>query len=43
MIYNLVATTIHPALLTEEHGRLTDERQKLGDEIWEFCRRAIVA
>jgi AcrR family transcriptional regulator len=43
MIYNLVATTIHPALLTGEHGRLTDDRQRLGDEIWEFCRRAIVA
>jgi AcrR family transcriptional regulator len=43
LIYNLVATTIHPELLTGEHGRLASDRQKLADEIWEFCRRAIVA
>ncbi len=44
MIYNLVATTIHPDLLSDGHGRMaSDRRQKLADEIWEFCRRAIVA
>jgi hypothetical protein len=44
LIYNLVATTIHPELLIGESGRLSSERrQKLADEIWEFCRRAIMA
>jgi AcrR family transcriptional regulator len=44
LIYNLVATTIHPELLTGESGkRASDRRHQLADEIWEFCRRAIVA
>jgi AcrR family transcriptional regulator len=44
LIYNLVATTIHPDLLGNGPGRMaSDHRQKLADEIWEFCRRAIVA
>jgi AcrR family transcriptional regulator len=44
LIYNLLATTIHPDLLSGESGRLAvNHRQRLLDEIWEFCRRAIVA
>jgi len=44
LIYNLVSTTVHTELLAEE-GAPSDQgrRQKLANEIWEFCRRAIVA
>jgi len=43
LIYNLVATTIHPELLMEGAGLRSGRGQLLADEIWEFCRRAIVA
>lgn len=44
LIYNLVSTTIHTELLAEENGQPDPQRrQKLAQEIWEFCRRAIAA
>lgn len=44
LIYNLVSTTVHTELLAEESSPADKERRKkLADEIWEFCRRAIVA
>lgn len=44
LIYNLVASTVHIELLMEESGEpASDRRQRLADEIWEFCRRAIAA
>lgn len=44
LIYNLVSTTIHTELLAEEAGQPDPQRrEKLAQEIWEFCRRAIAA
>ena len=44
LIYNLIATTLHTELLMEELGEAASERRRrLADEIWEFCRRAIIA
>jgi AcrR family transcriptional regulator len=44
LIYNLVAMTVHPELLMEEGGKPdTQRRHRLAEEIWEFCRRAIIA
>lgn len=44
LIYNLIASTVHIELLIEESGEPASyRRQKLGEEIWEFCRRAIIA
>jgi AcrR family transcriptional regulator len=44
LIYNLIASTVHIELLMEESGEVAgNRRQRLADEIWEFCRRAIVA
>lgn len=44
LIYNLVSTTTHTELLAEEGGKPNaDRRQKLAEETWEFCRRAIMA
>jgi AcrR family transcriptional regulator len=44
LIYNLIASTVHIELLMEESGEVAgNHRQRLADEIWEFCRRAIVA
>ncbi|MCB2073309.1 MAG: TetR/AcrR family transcriptional regulator [Novosphingobium sp.] len=44
LIYNLVATTVHTELLMQEGGNVDRSRDKqFGEEIWEFCRRAIVA
>jgi AcrR family transcriptional regulator len=44
LIYNLIASTVHIELLMEESGEAAGfRRQRLADEIWEFCRRAIVA
>ncbi|MFC3213924.1 TetR/AcrR family transcriptional regulator [Novosphingobium panipatense] len=45
LIYNLISTTIHTVLLAEEQGTVADrsEREGLAGELWEFCRRAIVA
>ena len=44
LIYNLLSTTVHTELLTEEAGRPDrDTRIRLAREIWDFCRRAIAA
>lgn len=43
LIYNLVATTTHTELLTQDAPVDRARRQQLADQIWEFCRRAIVA
>lgn len=44
LIYNLIASTVHIELLMEESGEAASyRRQRLADDIWEFCRRAIVA
>ena len=44
LVYNLVSTTVHTALLAEESARLNRAQQaRLASEIWEFCRRAIAA
>lgn len=44
LIYNLIAGTVHIELLMEESGEAGPYRRKrLADEIWEFCRRAVVA
>lgn len=41
-IYNLVATTMHTELIAEEAGASPrDRRDRLADELWEFCRRAV--
>ena len=44
LIYNLIASTIHIELLMEASGEAAQyRRQRLADEIWEFCRRALAA
>jgi AcrR family transcriptional regulator len=44
LIYNLVATTLHTELMMKEaFGAGTARKERLADEIWEFCRRAIIA
>jgi AcrR family transcriptional regulator len=44
LVYNLVSTTVHAELLAEEAARPDPARRaELADDIWEFCRRAIVA
>jgi AcrR family transcriptional regulator len=42
LVYNLVSTTVHAELLTQER---TDRarRERLAEDIWEFCRRALSA
>lgn len=44
LVYNLVSTTVHTELLAEESG-IPDRsrRMALADELWEFCRRAVIA
>ncbi|MFT4026725.1 MAG: helix-turn-helix domain-containing protein [Novosphingobium sp.] len=43
-IYNLVATTLHTELITQETaGPASERRDRLADELWDFCRRAIAA
>lgn len=43
-IYNLVATTMHTELITQETiSPAAERRDRLADELWEFCRRAIAA
>jgi AcrR family transcriptional regulator len=40
LIYNLIASTVHIELLMEESGEAAHyRRQRLAEEIWEFCRR----
>jgi AcrR family transcriptional regulator len=45
LIYNLLATTLHTALLQEKDERRVGRNHGdwLADQIWEFCRRAVVA
>jgi hypothetical protein len=44
LIYNLVSTTVHTELLAEESARPDrEQRARLAADIWEFCRRAIIA
>lgn len=43
-IYNMVSTTVHTEFIVG-HAEARDpvRRQRLADEIWEFCRRALAA
>lgn len=44
LVYNLVATTTHTQLIAEQDRDAVPERRaRLADEIWEFCRRAVIA
>lgn len=44
LVYNLVATTVHTEMLTEETAQPDRERRaQLAADMWEFCRRAIAA
>jgi AcrR family transcriptional regulator len=44
LIYNLVATTVHTELLTQQSSQPDwPRRLQLAGDIWEFCRRAIAA
>lgn len=45
LIYNLVASTLHLDLMIEESGGagINLRRQRLADEIWDFCRGGIVS
>ncbi|HEY9545791.1 MAG TPA: helix-turn-helix domain-containing protein [Solimonas sp.] len=44
LFYNLVSTTVHTELLAHESASPdAAHRAQLADDIWEFCRRAIVA
>jgi AcrR family transcriptional regulator len=44
LVYNLVSTTVHTALLADESAQLDRAYQvQLAADIWEFCRRAIAA
>lgn len=44
LVYNLVATTVHTELLAQESARPdAAHRAQLADDIWEFCRRAVIA
>jgi AcrR family transcriptional regulator len=43
-LYNLVSTTVHTELIAEEASRPDKQRrEKLAEEMWLFCRRAIIA
>lgn len=43
LVYNLVSTTVHAELLAEEGINPDPERRiQLAEDIWEFCRRAII-
>lgn len=43
LVYNLVSTTVHTELLADE-GQDVDpvRRKELAEDIWDFCRRAII-
>lgn len=44
LIYNMVSTTVHTELLAaEENAPNRERRLHLASDIWEFCRRAIIA
>ncbi len=44
LLYNLVSNTVQTVLLSEE-GAQADRlrRDRLGQDLWEFCRRALIA
>ena len=44
LVYNLVSTSVHAELLADENGRPDRQRrERLAEDIWQFCERAIVA
>jgi AcrR family transcriptional regulator len=44
LVYNVVSTTVHTELLvTESQQPVPDDRTRLANDIWEFCRRALAA
>jgi AcrR family transcriptional regulator len=44
LVYNLIATTMHTEFLAQENARPDENRRaQLTNDIWEFCRRAVVA
>jgi AcrR family transcriptional regulator len=44
LVYNLVSTTVHTELLTSQGQEpVQEDRTRLADDIWEFCRRALAA
>lgn len=44
LVYNLVSTTVHTALLAEKSAQPDQAHQlQLANDIWEFCRRGIAA
>jgi AcrR family transcriptional regulator len=44
LLFNLVSTTVHTELLTEQGAeRAREDLAELAGDIWEFCRRAIAA
>lgn len=45
LIYNLLSTTVHTALLQEEEGGIAsrEEREALAEAVWGFCRGGILA
>lgn len=43
LVYNLVSTTVHTELLAHESARPDRaHRARLAEDIWEFCRRALI-
>lgn len=42
-VYNLVATTVHTEMLSAKAATDHEQRAQLAADVWEFCRRAIVA
>jgi AcrR family transcriptional regulator len=43
-IYNLVATTVHTELIASETDcAISEQRQQLADELWQFCLGGIAA
>jgi AcrR family transcriptional regulator len=44
-IYNLIATTLHTEFISAEAetGNVSERRERLGTDLWEFCRRAVIA
>jgi AcrR family transcriptional regulator len=43
LVYNLVSTTTHAELLAEDHGMADHARRvALANDLWDFCRRAII-
>jgi len=43
LVYNLVSTTVHAELLAEDPGSADQARRAaLANDLWDFCRRAII-